>query len=409
LAGPQQYPEVAWLAPSNYCNPYFGFRLQLRPELKSAPLHLPVQPPGRHLLLALHIERLDRSADLFIAAFEDSSENPARLAARARVQQARHAGLLVTGPNSLALHEHQLYRIHIAAGADGRGDESSYYFVRRGYVLHIAIFSHAADLAASLAVAFEHLEFIEPGEAACTLAAPAAIAAAQPAPPPARLYYGPALPTGLVEATLRSSPGTSVPPGEFSRRTFADAALGLRLTLPPGWQPSAEADRVMELMRDPLDDPGAADRRRALFRACSRVLFAASDPAIELIEDVHPALAVAALPQGCIPDIVPPATPEDLAAAGDFAAVLVRSLGVPLLVRADLHRRAPGGLTFDLDGTLPYQLPGENLSRRLALRVSATASGPWLVLVYSVTPNPAAQRDLEAHITIGTPDLRSAE
>ena len=63
-------------------------------------------------------------------------------------------------------------------------------------------------------------------------------------------------------------------------------------------------------------------------------------------------------------------------------------------------------LTFNLDGTLPYKLPSEKLSRRVGLRVAATASGPWLILVYSVTPTPALQRDLDAHITIGLPEVR---
>jgi hypothetical protein len=133
------------------------------------------------------------------------------------------------------------------------------------------------------------------------------------------------------------------------------------------------------------------------------VLFTAADPATELITDVHPALAIAAVPQGCVPDMVPPTALDDPAAA-NFAAVLVRTLGVPLLRRASPERRAEGSLTFNLDGALPYQLPGETLSRRLGLRVAATPSGPWLILVYSITPTPALQRDLDAHITIGLPE-----
>ena len=181
--------------------------------------------------------------------------------------------------------------------------------------------------------------------------------------------------------------------------------------LPRGWQalPSDQADRVTELMRDPLDDPGVSDRRRALFRACSRVLFVAADPATELITDVHPALAIVAAPQGCVPDMAPPTALDDPAAAANFATVLVRTLGVPLLRRANPERRAEGSLTFNLDGTLPYQLPGEKLSRRLGLRVAATPSGPWLILVFSVTPTPALQRDLDAHITIGLSEAHSAK
>jgi len=373
------------------------------------------------MLLALRLWRLDRYADLFISAFADGSENPAHLAAKARVRMARDAGFPTNGPHGLSVDDHKFYRLNIFNDAPGPGNESSYFLAQRGYVLQMAIFSHADDLAASLRAALEHLEFLKRDQSTCTGSASASSPdtitpdvitnAAQPAPEPARLYYGPALPTGLVEATLRASPGKSVPLGEFSRGTFADAALGVRAVLPRGWQalPSDQADRVTELMRDPLDDPGVSDRRRALFRACSRVLFTAADPATEMITDVHPALAIVAMPQGCVPDMVPPTTLDDRAATADFATVLVRSLGVPLLRRASLQRRAEGSLTFNLDGTLPYQLPGEKLSRRLGLRVAATSSGPWLILVYSVTPTPALQRDLDAHITIGLPEFHSAK
>jgi hypothetical protein len=397
----------------------------LPPELKSEPIFLPVESNRRHMLLGLRLRRLDRSADLFISAFQYNSENPAHMAANIRVQQARDSGFVTIGPHAFSVHDHKLYRLKIINDTAGPGNESSYFLALRGYVLQVAIFSHADDLATSLRAALEHLEFVKPDESACTWTAPraalgaAALAsapdaiapAAQPAPDPARLYYGPALPTGLVESTLRASPGKSVPLGEFSRGTFADTALGVHVVLPQNWQalPLDQAERVTELMRDPIDDPGVTDRRRALFRACSRVVFTAADPTTELITDVHPALAIVAMPQGCVPDMVPPATLDDHDAAGNFATVLVRSLGAPLLRRASLQRRAEGSLTFNIDGTLPYQLPGDKLSHRLSLRVAATPSGPWLILVYSVTPTPALQRDLDARITIGMPGAHSAK
>ena len=76
VASAQPYPEVAWLAPSSYCNPYFGFRLTLPPELKSEPIFLPVESNRHHMLLALRLWRLDRYADLLISAFEDARKIP---------------------------------------------------------------------------------------------------------------------------------------------------------------------------------------------------------------------------------------------------------------------------------------------------------------------------------------------
>jgi hypothetical protein len=416
-----QYPEVAYLARSSYCNPYFGFRFNFPAGFKSESIFLPVQPHDRHILLAMHLQRLDRAAEVYISAFHDNSENPARLAAKVRAQQAHKIGLDAFGPNSVSVHGHDFYRLHILGDprAIGVSNESSFFLLLRGYVVHIAIFSHEKDLAAPIESAIEHLEFVEPGESACTVAPlPAAMASpeasAQPAPEPAHIYYGPALPTDLVESTLRDAPGRSVPSGDFSRGIFTEPALGVRIVLPSGWQelPADEAYRVTELMRDPTSDPESSDRRRALFRACSKVVFAAADPETEPLPQLHPGLAVVAMPQGCVPDMVlPPARPasaqatqQDRDAAEDLATVLVRSLGVLQLGHGSIRINQQGRQTFNLDGTMPYHVPGEILARRLDLRVSATASGPWFMLIYSVTPSHTALHNLESHISIGIPD-----
>ena len=352
------YPEVAWLGRSTYCNPYFGFRLALPRELKIELIYLPVQPDGRHMLLALHLSRLDRSANLFISAFEDGAQDPALLAAKARIQQARSNRLSASGPHKLKGHQQPLYRLRIANPMGESGDESSYFFTQRGYVVHAAVFSHEENLAAAIGSALERLEFFDPAPDACTpppandapshaasvaayppaLAADAASLAESPATsatgsvtaldarvvdPKAvaaapRLYYGPALPTGLVESLLREQPGKSVPGGQFSHGTFVDSALGIRVQLPPGWKPMPVEDsyRVAELMRDPVADRESSDRRRELFRACSRVLFAAADPRTEL---TAPASVTA--PAGPFPPKSAGGTPSASLGNGAFCRV----------------------------------------------------------------------------------------
>ena len=203
-------------------------------------------------------------------------------------------------------------------------------------------------------------------------------------------------------------------------------------------------------MRDPAQDGESTDRRRALFRACSRVLFAAADPHTELtvpssatrpptilyptasagdlsadpLSHLHPVLVIAAMPQGCVPDLVLPTTLEDHSASEEFATLLLRSLGAQLLERSYVYfageaesttdpspqpsAASPRRLIVRLDGTLPYQLPGERLARRLSLRVSATASGPWLIFVYSVAASSAAQREVESRISIGPADVSAS-
>ena len=80
------------------------------------------------------------------------------------------------------------------------------------------------------------------------------------------------------------------------------------------------------------------------------------------LSHIHPELVIAAMPQGCVPDLVLPATLEDRAASEEFATLLVRSLGVPLLDRGRIYAasaESPSHLIFRLDGAFPYQLPGE--------------------------------------------------
>jgi len=389
-----QYPELARLGPSSYCNPFFGFRLLFSEGLKAERIHLPVQPQGRHALLALHLQRLDRSAELFVSAFQDSAENPDRLAAKVRVQQARHGNLTATGPRAISIHGQTFYRLHIASDTSALGDESSFYFFQRGYVVHFAIFSHQPELAVTVESVIEHLEFVDPGDTACREGN-----ASDP-------YYGPALPTDLVDSTVRTNPGASIPSGEFSGRSFRATALGVRVELPPRFQPlpSEEAYRIIELLRDPMNDPESDDRRRALFRACSRVLFAAIDPQTEILSQVHPGLAVAAVPKGCVPDLIPPNSPADKEKAAEFATVLARSLGATLANRGHIRLRPGGLLTSHLDGALPYRSPGEKLSRRASLSVSATANGNWLILVYAVASSPAGEREMESRIVFGAPE-----
>ena len=218
LADAGYYPEVAWLGQSTYCNPYFGFRLVLPRELKPEPIYLSVQPSGRHMLLALHLHRLDRSADLFLSAFEDSSADSARRAAKSRMQQAHSAGLSGSGPHKLNLHQRPFFRLHILNTSDP-GDESSYYFTQRGYVLHAAIFSPQESLAAAISSAIEHLEFFDPDPDACTSATDAS-ATGSAALPQASATGSAALPqasaTGSAALPAMPTPSHTNPPSMAS-------------------------------------------------------------------------------------------------------------------------------------------------------------------------------------------------
>jgi hypothetical protein len=381
------YPEIARLGSSSYCNPFFGFRMAMPSEMRLARYHLPVQPPGKHLLLAVSLSRLDRAADFYISAFEDRSPEAAHMAARVRLRQLYRAGANATAPAPLLIAGHKLFRVH-AEGDAATGDESSYYLDARGWVVRFEIHAQQHGLEPDIAAAIEHLSFFDP-------AAPAAECTSDP------VYYGPALPTALVEETIERHPGERVPAGEFLRGTFQAPALGLQVQIPQRWRllTREESEKLPELLAEPQPN-----RRHELLRACSRVLFGAIDPLVEPVSGVHPSLEAMAMPRGCVPDLVPPAPDAGREGATDFADVLLQSLGFKLSEQWRVHA-APGA--YGLDGFLPYHVPEEALARRLHLRVSVLPAGEHLLLFYSVTTSQIEQRSLEAGISVaagaGTP------
>lgn len=400
------YPEIGRLGRSSYCNPFFGFRLTLSPELKAEPLHLPIPPAGEHLLLAMKVSRLDRDATLNISAEArpqpiEALQQPAKMAARDLIQQARKDHRSTQGPGTIVAGQQYFYSVRVDQRGDGPGPENDLFFYVSQHVVRVAITSHDAKLADDLSKAVQHMQFVDPAADACQIVLPGAMASNSPAFE--RLYYGPALPAELVDETLKHSPGETVPPGQLANGIFADSALGLQVELPAGWKPLAadEAVGITELMRDPVTDAESWDRRRALFRACSRPLFAAINPRQELAQGVHPSMAVLAMPAGCIPDLKMPLSGENHEELNEFAELLLRSTGAKLLQSGGF--RATGDKPMlHLDGTLPYTRAGEMLARRFSLRLTARMQGPWLVLVYMVTEAPAGQRELESRIHLGS-------
>jgi hypothetical protein len=389
-----QYPEIARLGPSSYCNPYFGFRVHFPSEYRAERIHLPVQPHGRHVLLALHIERLYHEAELIVAATEDGKEDAAERAAKMHSREAHDHRKIPSGPHGTEIGGKKLYRVRVSEDGLEAAGEDSYFMEERGNVLHFAIYSHDPELSSALASLIHHMEFFEPGAEGC-----AADDAGE------HLFYGPALPTEMVDEMIRARPADRVPAGVVTGRTFRAPAMGVRVELPAHWQPlpAEESYRVIELMRDPTEDEESSDRRRVLFRSCARVLFAAHDPQTEIIPEVHPGLVVAAMPRGCVPDLIFPASTEDHEGTEEFANLCARSIGLNLLHHGRLLRNPSGRLIFHLDGALPYRVTGEPLLRRFSLRVSAAMQGRWVLFVYVVSPSPSAQREVESHIRFETP------
>lgn len=371
-----EYPELARLGPAEYCNPYFGFRLPLPPAIHSERYYRPNPPEGRHMLLALNLWRLDHSAELFITSFEDATPDAAGLAAHARLKQQKQVYFSASMPPPIEVAGHKIYRLK-AEGDAHLGYASTWFVELRGSVVVISLHSREPGLEPAVAAAVEHMTFFAPGAEACAAG---------------DLYYGPALPSALVEETIARAPGRSVPAGELQAGEYVAPALGLRVGMPPRWVPLSVEERegLPELLAEP-----APSRRHQLLRACSRVLFAAVDPLVEPVSGVHPSLGLLALPRGCVPDLLPPPLDAGREAEMEFGDLLLLSLGFAANDEWKLYHE--GGL-HHLDGVMPYHVPGEEMTRRLTVRVSVASRGDYLVLLYTVTTSPSEQRRLGEHI-----------
>ena len=386
-----RYPEVGRLGEAAYCNPFFGFRLPLPAEMKMRRLHLPVQPAGRHVLLALRYSRLDRPAEFFISAFPDATPQAAKLAAAVHRQELSKVAPSSPELREVSLAGHSVQRLRAALNARD-GNELDFYFETRGWVVRLEIHTLDREMEDALAAQVAKLSFFAD-------ASDAADAGCAEAP----LYYGPGLPTSLVDERIAQHPGSTVPAGEFRDGVFSAPFLGLRVTLPARWQTLSEAERerLPELLAEP-----EKNRRHDLLRACSRVLFGAYDPLVEPVSGVHPALAVSAMPLGCVPGLVPPAPTAQPEVLYDFGHALLDSMGLGAI--GEWKMRPERG-AYSLAGAMPYRVPGEPLSRRLTLRVSAIPRGDSLLLIYSVTTSPSGQRALNEHISLAAPPSKAKE
>lgn len=387
-ADPAKYPEIGRLQEGSYCNPFFGFRISLPLGLKLRRLHLPVQPASRHMLLALRYSHLDRPAEMYVTAFPDATPGAARLAAAAHRQELQQKGASGGELSEITVGGRMLQRLRAAINARD-GNELNFYLESRGWVVRFEIHTLDRELEAALAAQVDRVEFAgkDGVESFCA---------------DGPLYYGPALPTELVAERIAQPPQRTVPEGEFQERTFTAPYLGLRVMLPERWQvlSPAERERLPELLAEP-----EKNRRHELLRACSRVLFGAYDPLVEPVSGVHPALAVSAMPLGCVPGLIPPspsAAPEILY---DFGHALLDGLG---LGAAGEWKMRPASGSYSLYGAIPYRVPGEAMARRLTVRVSAAVRGEHLLLFYAVTTSPAGQRELDNHIRWSAPTTNAA-
>ncbi len=183
---------------------------------------------------------------------------------------------------------------------------------------------------------------------------------------------------------------------------YENAMLGFSYRIPQGWvlksegivQPAIERDRS----REDFGRPRVGRTERILMDACGRTLFSAwaKPPAADgqISYDDFGEVTVSAIAMSCFPTMTFPKEGSDVEAYKDFVAQfalthpIVGDMGNGKVFTED-------GIVFIyLHGTVAFQIPDDELSRRLSLAMAITERGGYLLTWFFAAPHDAELQGL---------------
>ena len=388
-AAQQVYPDQGYLSRTCYANRYFGFAVTLPPDVKLEPVPQSVARDGRIQILQLAGPPPDYPT-LSIVAFPLRSK-PTVVDAKAILRKGLDQELLY-GVEEL----HGLSKTTLA------GHQFFFYETRRGGDQHMALatnlegYAVLAVLAAGndktvkqLEASFQHLTFIPPAKAR------------EYAGADAQEYEGPAISSHRLAQFEADPPANHIDAGKFSGDFYENQALGFSYRIPAGWtlQPEgAVLPAIERSRRRSLDDPWLAPGEHELLKVCDRNLFSAwAKPAGtdgQLSYDDFGEVTVSAASIACFPGMKFPASATEHQATKDF--LLQFGLTHPIVreMRDVKLFTSSGSVIVFLHGTVAFQVPGDELSRRLSIALAVTSRRGYLLTWFFAAPHDSELREL---------------
>lgn len=388
-AAQQVYPDQGYLSPTCYANRYFGFAFTFPSDVKLEPVPQPVTRDGRIQILQLAGPPPEYPS-VSIVAFPLRSK-PTAVDGKAILRKGLDQELM-----------YGVEELHGLSKAMLAGHPFFFYETRRGGDQHMALATNLEGYALLAVVAagnektlkqleasFQHLTFIPPAKAR------------EYAGADAQEYEGPAISSHRLAQLEADPPANHIDAGKFSGDFYQNQALGFTYRIPAGWtlQPEgAVLSAIERSRRRNLDDPWLGPGERELLKVCDRKLFSAwAKPAGtdgQLSYDDFGEVTVSAAPIACFPGMKFPASATEHQATKDFLLQFGLTHPVVRDMRDVKLFTSSGSVIVFLHGTVAFQVPGDELSRRLSIAVAVTSRRGYLLTWFFAAPHDSELREL---------------
>jgi len=385
----QVYPDQGYLSSTCYANRYFGFAVNFPPEVKLEPVPQPVARDGRIQMLQLAGPPPEYPT-VSIVAFPLRSK-PTVVDAKAILRKGLDQELMygveeLHGLSKTTLAGHQFFFYETRRGGD---QHMALATDLEGYTVLAVVAAGDEKTVKQLEASLQHLNFIPPARAR------------EFAGTDAQEYEGPAISSHRLAEFEADPPAHHIDAGRFSGNLYENRTLGFAYRIQAGWtlhpegavQPAIERSR-----RRNYDEPWLGPGERELLKVCNRNLFSAwAKPAGsdgQLSYDDFGEVTVSAAPAACFPGIRFPASSTDRQAIKDF--LLQFGLTHPIVrdMRDAKGFTSGGNVIVFLRGTVAFQVPGDELSRRLSIALAVTSRRGYLLTWFFAAPHDSELREL---------------
>ena len=387
-AVPETYPDQGYLSPTRYINRYFGFAFDLPPDMRLEPIPQPVARDDRVQILQLGgPPPAYPSVAIFAFPLRAKPSTDAKVVLRKGLDQELFYGVEeLHGLSKTMLDGHQFYFYETRRGAD---QHMALATNLEGYVVVVKLAANSEKAVKELESSFQHVAFIAPEKAQ------------EYAGADAWEYEGPAISSHRLAQLQADPPVKHIDPGKFTGNVYENQSLGLHYRVRPGWilesegavQPAIERSRKSD-----VDQPWIGTGEQELMKICNRTLFSAwakrPGTSGQLSYDDFGEVTVSAISTACFPGMRFPDKVADKRSIEDF--LLQFGLTHPVLrdMRDAKAFSAGGSVVVYLHGTVAFQVPGDELSRRLSISLAVTSRRGYLLTWFFAAPHDSELKEL---------------
>ena len=381
-------PDQGYLSPTRYANRYFGFAFDLPPGVQLDPVAQPVARDGRIQILQLAgPPPAYATVSIFALPLRAKTTTDAKVVLRKALDQELFYGVEeLHGLSKTTLAGHLFYFYETRRGEDQHMTLTSDL---GSYVVVAVLAANTEKAVKELESSFQHLTFVAPERVR------------EYAGTDAWEYEGPAISSRRLAQLQSDPPANHIDAGRLAGNVYENHSLGFRYRVPPGWTMKSEGAVQAAIQRSRKRDyeqPWMGDGERELMKACNRTLFSAwaKRPGAdgELSYDDFGEVTVSAVSAACFPGMRFPAKATDKRSIEDF--LLQFGLTHPVLrdMRDAKAFAAGDSVVIYLHGTVAFQVPGDELSRRLSIAMAVTSRRGYLLTLFFAAPHDSELKEL---------------